>query len=129
MKPVEIRNTTYKAFCDEFTRLHQGSLITIEMLDAEGNRIEVARDIPLDRMVLDQNDECNDILVINASEPGKRGIDHMVVEPIHIIVRENEDHTKMLQINAENGTTLVTYHSGQLATNALGPGAEERCLL
>lgn len=129
MKPVEIRNTTWKAFCEEFTRLHQGTLITIEMLDANGERIEVARDIPLEKMALDQNNQCNDVITINASEPGKRGIDHLVIEPIHLIVRENTEHTKILQLTAENGTTLITYHSGQLATNALGPAAVERCLL
>jgi hypothetical protein len=129
MKPVEIRDTTWKTFCEEFTRLHQGTLITIEMLDGNGERVEVARDIPLDRMVLDQNSACSDVLTVNASEAGKRGIDHLIIEPIHLILRENTDHTKILQITAENGTTLITFHSGQMATSSLGPAAVERCVL
>lgn len=109
--------------------MHQGSLITIEMLAPNGDRMEVARDIPLDKMSLDQNSECNDVIIINASEPGKRGIDHMVIEPIHLIIRENTEHTKILQLSAENGTTLITYHAGQLVTQELGPAAVERCVL
>jgi hypothetical protein len=113
MKTVEIRNTAWKEFCEEFTRWNKGSLITIEMSDSNGERTVVAQDIPFDRMVLDQSNPCSDIIAVSASEPGKRGVDHLIIEPIHLMIRETAGHTKILQFIAENGTTSISFRSGK----------------
>ncbi len=115
MKTVEIPEKEWGTFFEDFFRSHQGSLISIEMLDAGGSKIEVSRDMPLDRIVYDPRaDACNNVISIGVSEPGKRAIEHVILDPIHVIVRETGEHKKRLEIAAENGTTHVTFHSGKL---------------
>jgi hypothetical protein len=126
MRTVEIQSKEWATFCEDFTRIHRGGLITIEMLDGARDRIEVAQNMPLEKMVFSQDGACNNVISISASEPGRRAIDHLVIEPLHLVVRENDKHGKTLEINAENGTTLISFHSGKMpdsVTNADWPFA------
>jgi hypothetical protein len=126
MRTVEIQSKEWATFCEDFTRIYRGGLVTIEMLDEAKKRIEVAKNMPLEKMAWDQDGACNNVISISVSEPGRRAIDHLVIEPIYLIVRENDKHGKTLEIAAENGKTLVAFHSGKLpdaAANADWPFA------
>lgn len=115
MKTVEIPEKDWETFFEDFFHNYQGSLIGIEMLDVSGGTVEVSRDIPLERIVYDQRaDACSNVISISVSEAGKRGIEHLIIEPIHVILRETGEHKKRLEISAENGTTYVNFHSGKL---------------
>ena len=39
---------------------------------------------------------------------------HEIVEPIHLKIREEGEGRKGLQIDAENGSTMVLFRSGKL---------------
>lgn len=115
MKSIEIPSAKWRAFCDEFTGLHHGDLLTVEWLPSNGPRAEIARDMPLEEIKFDASDACLDTVVICLAQDGKRSIQHSVVDPFHLIVRPLPDGKKVLELDAENGTTLVTFHSGTLA--------------
>ena len=123
MKTVEIPSNEWIPFFQDFSRMYLGSLVTIEMLDAGGEQVEVAYQMPLERVLFDQTDPCNNVIVISVSEPGKRAVEHVIIDPIHVIVRETGEHKKRMEISAENGTTLVGFHSGKLPEAVLN-GAE-----
>jgi hypothetical protein len=99
-------------FCDDFTRLHQGSLISIRMMQGDGV-VDVVEDMPLERIIFVRQDACNNAIVITASEPGKRSIEHLIIDPFRFLVREKNE-CKELEIYGENGTTLIGFHSGKL---------------
>jgi hypothetical protein len=39
---------------------------------------------------------------------------HEIIEPIHVKVREENEGQKALQIDAEDGSTLILFRSGKL---------------
>ena len=89
-------------------------LMSLEMIDRNAVRQEIARNMPLEAMVLSQNDPCVDSIALTFAEPGKRGVEHIVVDPFQLIVRLTDGEAKMLELDAENGTTLVRFHTGKL---------------
>jgi hypothetical protein len=113
MKTQEIRTDQWKNFCDQFSQINQGSLVTLEMAEPDGTRTEIARNTPLQKITLDKSDPCNDVISISVGEPGKRCVTHLVVEPIHLKYKQTGERNKTLQMEAENGTTLLTFHSGR----------------
>ena len=114
MKSIEIPSEDWAGFCEDFTRINRGSLLSIELLERNGGRIPIAYNMPLEQMRLDQSDQCMDVISISLSEPGKRAIDHLIIDPVHLILRVSESRKKVLELDAENGTTLMTFHSGVL---------------
>jgi len=115
MKTVEIAPKKWKQFCDKLQEFCQGALVNIQLLPPDGATRTVAADLPLLRFSLDdKSDNCNTNLVIEAGLPGEKAVRHIVVEPIHIRLKNNGDGDRyhQLQIIAENGTTLIVIHPG-----------------
>ena len=114
MNTQEISSEDWQEFCEKFTETNRGSLLTIEKIGADGIRSDVARDLPLNKMTFDTTDACNDVISISLdSEPDQRKINHFVIEPIHLRIRQSEEREKFLEIGSESGVTLVTFHSGR----------------
>jgi hypothetical protein len=114
MQAQEIEPKLWREFCETFTALNRGSMMTVERVGPDGRTDEVARDVPFQRMTLDSTDACNDIVSFSLGTPGERRIQHEVIEPIHVRVKLNGGGQKMLQLEAENGITLVHFHSGRV---------------
>lgn len=112
MNTQEIRPEDWREFCEKFTEANRGSLLTIEMIGADGIQNDVARDVPLDTMTFDKTDACNDVISISFGKAGQKRLIHSVIEPIHLRVKQTKG-SKLLEILAENGTTLLTFHSGR----------------
>ena len=113
MKIEEIKSTEWGEFCRAFSEANRGSLLTIELITADGIRSEIAQDQPLDRMTFDRTDACSDVISVSLGLSGERKRHHFIVDPIHLLVRKGEAGKKFLEIRGENGTTLVTFHSGR----------------
>jgi hypothetical protein len=123
MKTVEIGPKNWAQFCDKVQEICHGALLNIQLTPPEGATRTVARDLPLLRMTFDdKSDRCNNNLVIEAGLPGEKPLGHVVVEPIHIRLRDEggEDRYHRLQIIAENGTTDVEFHPGLKAAQVEG---------
>ena len=65
-------------------------------------------------MTFDKTDACNDVISISlVGRADQRKENHFVIEPVDMQVKQSKEGNKILQIRAENGTTLVTFHSGR----------------
>jgi hypothetical protein len=111
MATQEIESNDWKQFCERFTELHKGTAMRIEHVHGDGTSHEIARDLPLDRMFIDQNDACNDVITLDLGGGRSR---HVIVEPIHMKLRQQAVGPKKLQIDAESGTTIVSFASGKM---------------
>jgi hypothetical protein len=113
MKTLEIQSGRWQEFCEKFTEFNRGSLLTIEIIGRDGIRAEVFRDVPLDKMTFDKTDACNDVINVGLNGgPDQRKLNHIVIDPMHLRIRQAEAGKKLLEIGSENGTTLMTFHSG-----------------
>ena len=107
----EIAQKDWPAFCRLISEKYQGDLVNIQVVST---RIEpIAQGLPLAGLRLNERtDACSDHLIIEAG-----ALEHEVVEPIRLILRkptgqEHEEHFHILEIPAESGTTVVTFHPG-----------------
>ena len=113
MATQEITATDWETFCQRFVDLHRGSLMTLRKIEPSGRNVEVVRDMPLIKAWMDGG-ECNDRLFFNFEQEGRREVIHEIIGPIHVKVREEGEGQKGLQIDAENGSTLILFRSGKL---------------
>lgn len=114
MATQEIRSTDWKEFCGRFERLHRGDLMTLVQINETGHKQEKVRNVPLQSMQFDPTGDCNNRICVTLAEEGGRETMHEIVEPIHVKVREESGGSKGLQIDAENGTTILTFSSGRI---------------
>ncbi|MGV3772801.1 MAG: DUF5335 family protein [Verrucomicrobiales bacterium] len=114
MATQEINSTNWDQFCNRFKELHQGQLITIEQINTMGAREQIAEKIPLQDIQFQKTTGCSDRMIVVAKEPGGREVQHIIIEPIHVKVRQEAEGSKGLQIDAETGSTLIRFSSGKL---------------
>lgn len=116
MKNLAIHPNQWRAFCEAFTELNRGTLMSVDLHHFDNRRDEVVRDGVFQEMILN-HDVCSDYLTLRFGQEGEMLTEHVVIEPIHIRIKQSEDGQKILQIEAENGITLVNFHSGRLPVN------------
>jgi hypothetical protein len=109
----EISSGEWKQFCERFVELHQGTLMTVMKVEPTGEVQEVIKEMPLKKAWL-ENGECSDRIFFDFEQDGKRERIHEIVDPIHVKLREEAQGKKGLQIEAENGSTLILFRSGKL---------------
>ena len=114
MNTQEIRSEDWQEFCQKFTEFNRGSLLTIEVIGGDGILSEVAHELHLDKMMFDTTDACNNVISFSlGTNPDQRKINHFIIEPIHVRIRQLPEGKKVLEIGSETGTNLVTFHSGR----------------
>ncbi len=123
---LEINSTEWRIFCEKFTQLNQGSLMSVEMIDPGGRTEDVAQELSFLKMTLDTTDACNDVISISLGQRGHRRVNHLVIEPIHVRLRQNGEGPKILELSAENGITRVTFHSGRFPQEYPGDESQPR---
>ena len=111
MATREIQSEDWEAICNRISELRQQALLTIEVVRPDGRRDELARDVPLQSIVLDRSDACNDRISLNVGAQAHKPLTHVIVQPIHIRLRPGENGSfNPMQIEAESGTTVLTFH-------------------
>lgn len=113
MATQEISSTNWKKFCERFVSLHRGTSMTVLKIEPNGQNNEVVGDMPLMNAWM-ESDPCNDRIIFNFEQQGRRECTHEIVEPIHVKLREESQGKKGLQIDAENGSTLILFRSGRI---------------
>jgi hypothetical protein len=102
----EINARDWKTFCERLTEMERGQMVTIEVVEPNGSRREVARALPLEKVTFKPKDACNDAIWINGSD----GFEHEILEPIHVILKRNpEGGFNPVQIDAESGSTILHF--------------------
>ncbi len=113
MATQEISSTNWERFCERFVDLHHGTLMTVMKFGPDGQSQEVVRDMPLRKAWMEKG-KCNDRLFFDFEQEGKRECLHEILEPIHVKLREEGQGRKGLQVDAEDGSTLILFSSGKL---------------
>ena len=114
MKAIAIHPRQWSSFCEAFTQLNKGTLIDINVERLNGRKEEIARNEFFHKMTLDTSDACNNMVSIALGQEGTRRNNHVIVEPIHLRLKQHHDGHKFIQIEAEDGITFITFHSGKL---------------
>jgi len=112
---MEVGEKQWQQFCERIQQVAHGAVVNIGLLQPDGSTQPVYQNVPFQRMALDQtSDPCNNLLVIEAGFPGEKPARHVVVEPIHIRLKDGGDAERYHQLHvlAENGTTIVVFHPG-----------------
>ena len=115
MTTLEVPEKDWPQFCRKIEEFCRGAMVCIELHDAQGTQNTVAHDVPLRALGLaNEEKSCNTTLTIEAGLPGEKPVRHVVIEPIHIRLRNGSggDRYNRLQISAENGTTILELHPG-----------------
>lgn len=110
----EIPSSNWAEFFLRFNDLNRNSLITIEHKTLDGQVREIARQMPMEGIRFEK-DACNDRIRIGVgSNLGQREIDHEIIEPIHVRLKGEPGGRKFIQVEAENGVTLITFQNGRI---------------
>ena len=114
MKTIEIAPRQWPHLWAHVSERYYGAIITLEFQDANGTARIIVDQQPLRATRFDeQSDACNDILLIEAGASGEKGIQHRIIEPIHIRLKNGEDtRYNQIEVLAENGITFINIHPG-----------------
>lgn len=106
---MEVSTKNWKTLCERIKEQRRGATLTIAVIEPGGREVEIGTGLIFESMDF-RKDPCNDIISVRAR--GEREIVHDIIEPIHIRLREvNEGTTyNSIAIEAENGTTFLTFH-------------------
>ncbi|MDB6038510.1 MAG: hypothetical protein JWM99_2351 [Verrucomicrobiales bacterium] len=127
MATKEIESADWEKFFKLFSQMERDTLVDIEQIDKSGRLGTVASKVPLRSVEFDQHDPCSNVLRI-ATGAGEAA--HEIIEPIHVKLREDINNRKILQIDAEAGSTKINFHSGRveelLRSLSIGKSNSER---
>jgi len=92
-------------------------MVRLQLLESDGTRRFVADDVPLQSISFAEHpNECSDEIVIEAGLPDERPMQHRVVEPFEIRLKDGSknDRFNRIEILAESGTVEMTINPGLL---------------
>ena len=114
MATQEIKETNWEVFAQRFEEAHRGTLISLDVVYHDGHTESVARQLPLREFRFEKSDGCSDSIRIELGETPNRTVQHAIVEPIHLRIREDTGGTKLLLIDAESGSVEMRFSSGRI---------------
>jgi hypothetical protein len=114
MPVQEIKDTNWELFCERFAEAHRGTLVTVETLKHDGASTVLARNEPLREFRFQKTDGCSDVIQLSLGEPPAVSLQHEIVEPIHVRLREEAGTQKVLAIDAESGSVELKFSSGRI---------------
>src|SRR5258706_10631723 len=113
MPTQEIKDSNWQKFCDHFEELHRGTLISLEVVDHDGATAFLAKEQPL-RAFRFEKALCNDLINLELGEAPGPTIQHQIIAPIHVRLREKAENLKELEIDAESGSIEMRFTSGNI---------------
>jgi hypothetical protein len=116
MKTVEITRDNWSAFCDSFSKQHEGWRVTLEVFGPEiGNQVE-ERDLALEGIAAEIDGVEKDRIEIMIGARPDDHITHTVARPMQISVEQTDEGADLaLAIKAADGaTTLLRFRAAVL---------------
>ncbi len=106
----EIKNVDWPAFCERLTQQRVGAMVKLETIESNGIKTERIASAAFQSMVFDKTDACNDVITLRLRS--NQEIVHEIVDPLRITLHPSGAHADFnpLQIAAENGTFIITFH-------------------
>jgi Family of unknown function (DUF5335) len=124
----EIPPGEWKGFFDEFTRRHEGWLVTVENFGDLGAQVE-EHDRPLRGIVAERRPGSSEIEILTGDSPDA-ALTHIVTHPTRVRVEETPQGAEVaLEIQSQDeGTTLVRFRATALpeTVDGVGPGPEKK---
>lgn len=124
----EIQPGEWKEFFDEFSRRHEGWLVTIENFGDLGAQVE-AHERPLMGIVAERKAGSSEIEILTGDAPDET-LTHVVAHPTRVRVEETPEGAEVaLEIQSrDEGTTLVRFRATALpeTVDGVGPGPEKK---
>jgi Family of unknown function (DUF5335) len=115
MPTQEIPSYEWSRFVDEFSRRHEGWLVSIEILNGENGNQMLVRDVPLEGITVDANEVGEDQITIIAGVDPNAHLSHTVASPDRIWLKQSaEGADDALEIESFEGTVLITFLSATL---------------
>lgn len=115
MPTQEILRDEWARYFEEFSRRHQGWLVTVEILGLDiGDQVQV-RNLPLEGIIVETNDsDGGEMTIIAGNRPDAR-ISHTICAPVRVWVKQNEQGAdEALEIELPSGAVLVRFRSAVL---------------
>jgi hypothetical protein len=105
----EVSSRDWGAFWDRVNQNELGATVTVQKLEPNGIKTEIAREVAFDGIAFGKRDDCNDHISLRVS--GGQTMEHEVVEPIHIKLMESEGGAAFpsVIIEAEDGVTQIDF--------------------
>jgi len=123
----EIPPGEWKEFFDEFTRRHEGWLVTVENFGDLGAQVEVQERV-LKGIVAELRAGSSEIEIMTGDSPDET-LTHVVAHPTRVRIEEtSEGAESALEIQSrDEGTTLVSFRAKALpeTVDGVGPGPEK----
>ncbi|HEY3761244.1 MAG TPA: DUF5335 family protein [Verrucomicrobiae bacterium] len=109
----ELPQKFWRQFCERLSETYRGA-VSIRFAGPNRGKKLVTEEAPLRSITLQQQNECSDALVIEAGGFDERILQHLIVEPIRIVLWQDNESGRYnhLQILAEAGTTEIDFHPG-----------------
>ena len=106
----EIRSQDWNTFCERLNQFEHGATVDIRWIDRENKaEKEIARAAEFQEMRFGKRDGCTDRIMVYAG--GETETHHEIVEPIHILLREQAGHGfNAVAVEAEEGITLLRFN-------------------
>ena len=120
----EIKREEWTDFFEEFSRRHEGWLVTIELLDPKlGDQIEVENQA-LRGIVAERRDP--EVIEIFTENREKQSTTHVVEKPARVWIEESAEGAEAaLEIESQDGPkTLLQFRSAALPQTVDGAGPE-----
>jgi hypothetical protein len=122
MGAMEIKRDQWVKFFDDFSKKHEGWIVTLEVIGSDLGDQEEANGLPLVGISADLKDRENRLEIITGGRPDA-DVTRFVDVPKHVWVKtSNEPGDEAVEIESDDGTrTLLTFHH-------IGAGQTERQL-
>ena len=105
----EINSTDWEALCQRLTKELAGASVTLETIEPDGGKSEIAANAALEEIVFEKTDACSDGILIRLNNT--REIVHRIIEPIHVNLHSSGGTDfNLLEIKAESGVILLHLH-------------------
>src|SRR4051812_37563645 len=114
MATQEINESKWETFCQRFDEAQRGTLVSLEVIYHDGTTSMIARNEALRQFKFTRTEGCTDQIEIVVGESPARVVQHQVVDPIHMRIREPEGAQKVLEIDAESGSVEMHFSSGRI---------------
>ena len=114
MATQEIKETNWELFTRRFEEAHRGTLISLDAVYHDGHTESLAHQLPLRKFRFEKTAGCSDVISIELGENGGNAVQHSIVDPIHVRIREDTGGSKLLSIDAEEGSAELKFSSGRI---------------
>ena len=106
----EIKSSDWPAFFQRLSEQRAGAVVKLETIDPDGIRSEPVTSAEFQSMLFSNTDACNGLIILRVKTNAM--IVHEILDPFRIILHPADDtgDFNQLQINAENGVTILTLH-------------------